>query len=258
MRIIWPFGSDLAFHIIQVQSRRKDCCWELTHVQMLSRFLYPGRTRSVKPTSKVGIPCTEVIREMTSTYVQTEENIAPGKDVSVQTETIPQQYITASTQTEEVSQQDDDIMQELRSLREEVKRLRGIREDEAYIDGIVQELSQITERARDGSPMVTPGPSPQKPTVGVQEMDGDTDSWQLVTSSTGKRRRPRPPFTNSSPSYSFSHQDSSTSTPHLNLKNRFQVLQEETTNVEQDQEQHISASPGTMDRHTQKKHFMCP
>nr|XP_033796603.1 uncharacterized protein LOC117358887 [Geotrypetes seraphini] len=190
---------------------------------------------------------------MTSTYVQTEENTAPGKDVSVQTEIIPKQYITASTQTEEVSQQDDDIMQELRSLREEVKRLRGIREDEAYIDGIVQELSQITKRARDGSPMVTPGPSPQKPTVGVQEMDGDTDSWQLVTSSTGKCRRPRPPFTNSSPSYSFSHQDSSTSTPHLNLKNRFQVLQEETTDVEQDQDQHISPSPGTMDRHTQKK-----
>nr|XP_033817718.1 uncharacterized protein LOC117368300 [Geotrypetes seraphini] len=128
---------------------------------------------------------------------------------------------------------DEDVMQELRSLREEVKRLRCIREDEAFIDEAIQELSHTAERSLDKTILGTPKPTALNSTIGIQEMIGDAGPWQLVTSSTGKQRNP-PPF---SPSSSFSlKQGSSTPTPQLSLKNRFHVLQEGTDEDEAEED----------------------
>nr|XP_033793599.1 uncharacterized protein LOC117357324 [Geotrypetes seraphini] len=207
-----------------------------------------GRTRSTKATIKVSTPASGGTQGMAEVCTKKEEGDTDRRvEVSVQTETIPlPRYTTVSMQTEEPvrGNLDEDILQELLSLREEVKRLRSIRDDEAFIDDAILELSHITERTHDRSILDTPIPIALNTTIRVQEMIRDAGPWQLVTSSTGKRRKHTSFSPSSSSSFSL-QQGSSTSIPQLTLGNKFQILQEGTTEETADGTQEDAQLPAS-------------
>nr|XP_033818174.1 rap guanine nucleotide exchange factor 6-like [Geotrypetes seraphini] len=166
-----------------------------------------GRTRSSKTSIKTGSTVTEDIQGVATAHVQMEGKPGRSTEVSVQTEAIPLKMSTVATQTDVTDQPDENLLLELRNLREEVQRLRSIRDDETFIDGVIQELSQITKQEPNvtipATPKQTTNPETSRPTIGIQEEAGDADSWQLGCS---------------------------TSTPQITLKNRFQLLQDEPDN----------------------------
>nr|XP_033776612.1 asialoglycoprotein receptor 1-like [Geotrypetes seraphini] len=195
-------GSDVSFPInlpfcetvsVLVQSEEPEPEMNLpTLLYLLALFIVGGRTRGGKTSVKTGSSVAESAQGMVTVFVQIEGEPGQRAEVSVQTEAIPSKMSSASTQTEPIDQPDESLMIELRSLREEIQCLRSIRDDETFIDGIIQELSQIAEREPDKTILESPRASRTSdlnPTVGIQEVTGDADTWQLVTSSTGNCAR---------------------------------------------------------------------